>query len=358
MWAPAQKRAKGADERIVAMRADAGGNAEVPEGCMVDASFVKQLMDDNARLRELHEASLEASLAHVEERHNAQLELMELRWQHRLHEAEAAHARELARALRSPASSSGTTAASSSAATAATAQEHRTGNPARPGRGPGRPKIKEEVQFGELEFDKCEFLMHWEITDAATMHNKLGNFDICRLKAYWDEDKQCAKRQAKARSECFLNLLSLETGKWNFGNSGEMLEYMMSTRDIGTKPGEFRNRRHQVATWLWPKRVHSYDSLTADTPEAKYIDRRAHNYMTAVRGVYAMYEVYMNRRAMPEGHVEGVDPIPSRGAERKRKAQYKQSPPPPPSPPSPPPPQPPGCEPHDIAVDYDDFEAL
>lgn len=329
------------------MRAEAGGNAEVPEGCMVNASFVKQLMDDNARLRELHEASLEASLAHVEERHNAQLELTELRWQHRLHEAEAAHARELARALRSPASSS---AASSSDATAATVQEHRTENSARPGRGPGRPKIKEEVKFGELAFDKCEFLIHWEITDLATMHSKLGNFDICRLKAYWDEDKQCAKRQAKARAECFLNLLSLETGKWGFGDSEEMLEYMMSTRDIGNKPDEFRNRRHQVATWLWPNRVRSYALLTADTPEAKYIDRRAHNYMTAVRGVYAMYEVYKNRRAMPKGHVEGVDPIPSRGGERKRKAQSKESPPPPP--------QPPRRELHDIAVGYDDFEEL
>ena len=318
---------------------------------MVNASFVKQLMDDNARLRELHEASLEASLAHVEERHNAQLELTELRWQHRLHEAEAAHARELARALRSPASPPASSSAAT-AATAATAQEHRTGNPARPGRGPGRPKIKEEVEFGQVEFDKCEFLMHWEITDLTTMHNKLGNFDICRLKAYWDEDKQCAKRQAKARSECFLNLLSLKTGKWNFGNSEEMLEYMMSTRDIGNKPDEFRNRRHQVATWLWPKRVHSYAALTADTPEAKYIDRRAHNYMTAVRGVHAMYEVYKNRRAMPEGHVEGVDPIPSRGGERKRKAQFKQPTP------SPPPPPPPRSELHDITVGYDDFEEL
>ena len=345
MSASAQKRTKGADERIVAMRAEAGGNAEVSEGCVVNASFVKQLMDDNARLRELHEASLEASLAHVEERHNAQLELTELRWQQRLHEAEAAHARELARALRSPASPP----ASSLATTAATAQEHRTENPARPGRGPGRPKIKEEVEFGKVAFDKCEFLMHWEITDAATMHNKLGNFDICRLKAYWDEDKQCAKRQAKARSECFLNLLSLETGKWNFGDAEAMLEYMMSTCDIGNKPGEFRNRKHQVATWLWPKRAHSYAALTADTPEAKYIDRRAHNYMTAVRGVYAMYEVYKNRRAMPKGHVEGVDPIPSRGGERKRKAQSKKLLPPPPSP------SPPKREPHDIAVGYDDF---
>ena len=194
--------------------------------------------------------------------------------------------------------------------------------------------------------------MHWEITDLATMHSKLGNFDICRLKAYWDEDKQCAKRQAKARAECFLNLLSLETGKWDFGDSEEMLEYMMSTRDIGNKPDEFRNRRHQVATWLWPNRVRSYALLTADTPEAKYIDRRAHNYMTAVRGVYAMYEVYKNRRAMPKGHVEGVDPIPSRGGERKRKARSKESPPPPP------PPQPPRRELHDIAVGYDDFEEL
>lgn len=327
------------------MRTDAGDNAEVPEGCRVDASFVKQLMDDNARLRELHEASLEGSLALVEERHNAQLELVELRWQHRLHEAEAAHARELARALRSPASPPATTATT---ATTATAQEQRTENPARAGRGPGRPKIKEEVEFGTVDFGKCEFLMHWEITDLATMHNKLGNFDICRLKAYWDEDKQCAKRQAKARAECFLNLLSLKTGKWGFSDSEEMLEYLMSTRDIGNKPDEFRNRRHQVATWLWPKRVPSYASLTADTPEAKYIDRRAHNYMTAVRGVYAMYEVYKGRRAMPKGHVEGVDPTPLRGGERKRKAQSKESPLP----------SPPRGEPHDIAVGYDDFEEM
>ena len=64
----------------------------------------------------------------------------------------------------------------------------------------------------------------------------------------------------------------------------------------------------------------TYASLTADNPAAKYIDRRAHLYMTAVRGVYSLYEIYQGKRTMPEGFVEGVDPIPKRGPDRKRKA--------------------------------------
>ena len=331
-----------ANERDAAMRAGVRCKAAPPKDDAANSSFVKQLMDDNARLRELHEASL----AFVEERHSAQLELVELRWQQCLHEAEATHARELARALRPPAPPLAPPLAPPSAATA---QETRAKDSARTGRGPGRPKIKEEVKFSKVEFDQCEFLMHWEITDFASMHNKLGSFDICRLKAYWNEDKQCAKRQAKARSECFLNLLSLETGKWTVGDSDSMLEYLMSKRDIGKKPSEFRSRRHQVASWLWPSRVRCHAALTADTPEAKYIDRRAHNYMTAVRGVHAMYEVYKGRRAMPKGHVKGVDPIPSRGPERKRKAEPEEEPPPPPSL---------GRESHDIAVGYDNIEEL
>jgi hypothetical protein len=254
----------------------------------------------------------EACLASVEEKHKAQLELMELQAERRVCEMEAAHARGEA------------DAAAQIAALTATAEPVARRKAPGEGRGPGRVKIREEVAFHEFktdEFEQSEFLMHWEISSLATLHLKLGNFDIRRLKAYWDEDKQCTKRQAKQRAECFLNLLGLDTGKWRIGDVDGMFNYLLGSRDLGDQPGQFHNRRHQVASWLWPSCVSSYASLTASNPSAKYIDRRAHLYMTAVRGVHSLYEIYQGKRAMPEGFVEGVDPVPKRGPDRKRKAE-------------------------------------
>lgn len=323
-----------------AVRADAPAN----EG------LVQQLLEDNARLRgevnrlELKYATAEGiamgkaplaeelaerlktaeeraeqerkrhetSLASMEEKHKAQLELMELQTERRLNEMEAAHARAEAEA-----------AAQIASLTTSAEPEVRRKAPGE-GRGPGRVKIREEATFCELKdehYERSEFLMHWEISSLATLHAKLGNYDIRRLKAYWDEDKQCTKRQAKQRAECFFNLLSLETGKWEVGDADAMFDYLLGGRDLGDEPNEFRNRRHQIATWLWPNHVSTYASLTANNPVAKYIDRRAHLYMTAVRGVHALYEIYQGKRTMPEGFVEGVDPIPKRGTDRKRKAE-------------------------------------
>ncbi len=326
-----------------------------PDAVRTDASvnegLVQQLLEDNARLRgevnrlELKYATAEgialgkaplaeelaerlkaaeeraeqerkrheASLASMEEKHAAQLELLGLQTERRLCEMEAAHARVEADA-----------AAQIAALTMASTEPAVRRKAPGEGRGPGRVKIREEPTFCELKaehFEQSDFLMHWEISDLATLHTKLGNYDIRRLKAYWDEDKQCTKRQAKQRAECFLNLLSLETGKWEVGDAAGMFDYLLGGRDLGDGPNQFRNRRHQLATWLWPSYVSTYASLTANNPAAKYIDRRAHLYMTAIRGVHSLYEIYQGKRTMPEGFVEGVDPIPKRGPDRKRKAE-------------------------------------
>lgn len=200
------------------------------------------------------------------------------------------------------------------------------------GRGPGLAKINEEPVFKTFkpkDLEGCDFLMHWQITSRAMLHLKLGDYDIRRLKAYWPEDKQSTKRQSKQRAECFWNLLGLRTGKWTVGDADAMFEYMMSTRDIGTEPGEYHSRKHQVATWLWPSRITDYASLKASTAAAKFMDRRANLYMTGMRGVYSLYEIFKGVRTMPPGHVEGVDPVPTRGPKRqnlKRKAGEEASP--------------------------------
>mgnify|MGYP006906890583 CR=1 FL=1 len=279
------------------------------------AERLKAAEDRSERERKRHEACLAA----VEEKHKAQLELMELQTERRLCEMEGAHARAEADAA--------TQIAALTASGAPTARCKAPGE----GRGPGRVKIREEATFHEFkadDFERSEFLMHWEISSLATLHLKLGNFDIRRLKAYWDEDKQCTKRQAKQRAEGFLNLLGLETGKWQVGDADGMFNYLLGKRDLGDHADQFRNRRHQIAAWLWPSHVSSYASLTANNPAAKYIDRRAHLYMTAMRGVHALYEIYQGKRTMPEGFVEGVDPVPKRGPDRKRKAESDASHPP------------------------------
>lgn len=272
------------------------------------AERLKAAEERTERDRKRHEGCL----ASMEEKHKAQVELLELQTERRLCEMEAAHARTEADA-----------AAQIAALTASAEPATRRKAPGE-GRGPGRVKIREEPTFCELKgehYEQSEFLMHWEISNLVTLHHKLGNYDIRRLKAYWDEDKQCTKRQAKQRAECFLNLLSLETGKWDVGDVDAMFDYLLGGRDLGDGPSQFRNRRHQLAVWLWPTYVSSYASLTANNPAAKYIDRRAHLYMTALRGVYSLYEIYQGKRTMPEGFVEGVDPIPKRGPDRKRKAE-------------------------------------
>ena len=51
--------------------------------------------------------------------------------------------------------------------------------------------------------------------------------------------------------------------------------------------------------------------------------------MTGMRGVYSLYEIFKGVRTMPPGHVEGVDPVPTRGPKRqnlKRKAGEEASP--------------------------------
>lgn len=200
------------------------------------------------------------------------------------------------------------------------------------GRGPGLAKISEEPMFKTFkpdDLEECDFLMHWQITSPAMLHLKLGDYDIRRLKAYWPEDKQSTKRQSKQRAECFWNLLGLRTGKWPVGDADAMFKYMMGPQDVGTGPGQFHSRKHQVATWLWPSRVTDYASLKANTAAAKFMDRRANLYMTGVRGVYALYEIYKGVRTMPPGHVEGVDPIPQRGPKRQNQKRKAEAPPPP-----------------------------
>ena len=326
----------GADEACTAMlalmRGECGGPADaakakarsVVAGATNDP-LVQQLLDNNAHLKaELNRMELKCATAegialgkapYMEDLHNqlkaANEQIAQLRLAHSKSDKEAAEE-----------------IASLKATNEALRCGERTKAPGE-GRGPGLAKIEEEPAYETLKPDVlegCDFLMHWQITSPAMLHLKLGDYDVRRLKAYWPEDKQSTKRQSKQRAECFWNLLSLDTGKWPVGDADALFAYMMSTQDLGTQPGEFHSRKHQLATWLWPSRITDHASLVDKTAASKYMDRRANLYMTGVRGVHALYEIYQGKRAMPSGHVEGVDPIPERGPKRqqKRKAEAQE----------------------------------
>ena len=177
----------------------------------------------------------------MEEKHKAQLELMELQTERRLNEwkrARASRGRAAARLLRSP-------------RVRARGRRKAPGE----GRGPGRVKIREEATFCELKdehYERSEFLMHWEISSRRC--TRARQLDIRRLKAYWDEDKQCTKRQAKQRAECFSTSSAWRPAS-GVGDADAMLDYLLGGRDLGDEPNELGNRRHQIATWLWPNHV-------------------------------------------------------------------------------------------------------
>ena len=327
----AAARAK-ADEAYTAMRAvmrgEYNGPTDAGKGVATGASndsLVQQLLDNNAHLKaELNRMELKCATAegialgkapYVEDLHNqlkaANEQIEQLKLAHSQCNKEAAEEIASLKAELEAARSGGRTKAPGE------------------GRGPGLAKIDEEATFHTLKkevLEECDFLMHWQVTSPAMLHLKLGDYDIRRLKAYWPEDKQSTKRQSKQRAECFWNLLSLDTGKWPVGDADALFTYMMSTQDLGKEPGEFHSRKHQLATWLWPSRITDYASLMDKTDAAKYMDRRANLYMTGVRGVHALYEIYQGKRAIPAGHVEGVDPIPDRGPKRqqKRKAEAQE----------------------------------
>ena len=207
----------------------------------------------------------------------------------------------------------------SSTATPAPPPEVTERKPPGEGRNKGREKIPEEVTFEKLECDNVAFLRHLEITGVTTLQNKLATYCIALNKTYWTEDKGAIMNQCRQRAEFFLNLVCFQTDKWTYGNVGEMFDYLLGSDDLGTKPGQFRNRDHQIATWFWPNRVSDYASFKAETSAAKYIERRAHAYMTSVRAMHGLFEVFDGKREYPIGHREGIDPTPERKVSKKRK---------------------------------------
>ncbi len=273
--------------------------SEVVASCS-DSDFLLQVVTENSRLA-TKVNHLERECAKAEGRAQAKSEFID-ELNGRIESANARHAQAL-----------GTLQARVAELSAARAPADR------PGRGRANTKVLPEAKFEPLTYGDIPFFADSGIHDKCAMVDKLGAYDVARLKAYWPDDKSKVRAQSKQRAEFFLDLLALDTGKWPVGDVHAMFSYLLGTDDLGPLPGQFSNRVHQIAHWLWRSRVPSYSALTANTPAAKYMYRRARHYMTGVKAVHALYQIWKGVLAYPTGFREGVDPIPERRVAQKRK---------------------------------------
>ena len=137
--------------------------------------------------------------------------------------------------------------------------------------------------------------MHWEISGLATLHTKLGSYDIRRLKACGTRTSSAQTAGQKAACRGAFSLLSLETGKWEVGDADAMFDYLLGGRGLGDEPNEFATAGTRSRPGSGPTTAGTYASLTAATTVAKYV-AAVYLYMTAVRGVHALYEIYQGKR--------------------------------------------------------------
>jgi len=179
------------------------------------------------------------------------------------------------------------------------------------GRSVALPDVPFQMSYEAIK--PLDYAGHWffqqlSITDTSSMHRKFATFLVNQSKTSNVKDIKDINAQCKQKAETFLRMLSLETGKYPAGNVEAMCAYLLGDQDIGQGEGQFYNRKYQVATWLWPNRVTTYESFKDAAPESRKIYTLAHKHMTGVRALWTMYQWFNEGNVMPEAWTEG-DPV-------------------------------------------------
>lgn len=135
----------------------------------------------------------------------------------------------------------------------------------------------------------------------AEMYEKENNL-------YWDEDKANCKQQAGYKANWAIDVLCVPNEKFTYGNVGEMLEYMLGTKDIGEDGDGYGSREEQIAKWFYP---------TTDYADSEYVQNQMTKCMTGLNAMNRFFHEYYKKQAyFPPGWQEGM-PIPPSPKERR-----------------------------------------
>ena len=193
------------------------------------------------------------------------------------------------------------------------------------GRGKAKARVDKECELQEFKFEGVPFFDHFQIRDAKQLKDKLAAFLIAR-----DPDvntpgkRRTTTNQAKFKADNFVTLL------W-FKAPGDPLPYEPGDvdgffaffdrhrghTDMG-KNRTYFNHDHRVCAWLWPSVVSNYASFKADAN--KYVARQARGFMTGVRAVHGLYEIWKGEASWP--NVER-SPVEEDATPSKRRRQAK-----------------------------------
>jgi len=163
---------------------------------------------------------------------------------------------------------------------------------------------------GESEATKFRgiaFFEHFGVHSYRTLQAKLAEFLIARdPNTNTEEKRRTATNQAKYKADNFMMLLWLDPPgtpqPYSPGNVDEFFGFFVEKLDhddMGREDSHaFVNHAHRVAHWIWPSHVKDHKSfLLVDN---RYVARRARGFMTGVRAMHGLYEIWKGKAGWPD----------------------------------------------------------
>jgi len=190
------------------------------------------------------------------------------------------------------------------------------------GRGKAKARVDKECELQEFKFEGVPFFDHFQIRDAKQLKDKLAAFLIAR-----DPDvntpgkRRTTTNQAKFKADNFVTLLWFKAPgdplPYEPGDVDGFFAFFDRHRghdDMG-KRRIYHNHDHRIGTWLWPSKVSDYASFQHESN--KYIARQARGFMTGVRAVHGLYEIFKGNTKWPAA--DGLYEINDATSSKKRK---------------------------------------
>lgn len=172
------------------------------------------------------------------------------------------------------------------------------------GRGKAKTRMLKEFDAQDSKFEGVPFFDHFEIRDAKQLKDKLAAFLIAK-----DPDvntpgkRRTTTNQAKFKADNFVTLLWFvapgDPPPYAPGDVDGLFAFFCNKdhRDMGKQRTWF-NHDHRVCAWLWPSLVRDYASFKADSN--RYVARQARGFLTGVRAVHGLYEIYKGEASWPD----------------------------------------------------------
>ena len=217
---------------------------------------------------------------------------------------------------RKSSASAATTPASSPAASPAGSAT--SGKPDKP----KRERVPKELASLPAKFEGVPFFDHFGITDSRELQLKLAAFLIAKdHDINTNEKRRVALNQCKFKADNFVTLLWFKAPgdplPYEPGDVDGFFAFFDRHRghdDMG-KRRIYHNHDHRIGTWLWPSKVSDYASFQHESN--KYIARQARGFMTGVRAVHGLYEIFKGNTKWPAA--DGLYEINDAASSKKRK---------------------------------------